>query len=532
MQNSFYASSGKHKGILSWVLSTDHKRIGLLYLSSILAFFLLGVTIGLLMRLELMAPGRTIVDARTYDSLFTLHGIIMIFFFIIPGIPASLGNFFLPLQIGARDVAFPRINLLSWWLYIIAGATALSTIFLPGGPPDTGWVFYPPYSIRTSSNVSIAALAAFIIGFSSILTGLNFITTIHRLRAPGMKWFRMPLFTWTLYATSWVQVLATPVLAITLLLLILERAFGIGFFDPSKGGDPLMFEHMFWIYSHPAVYVMILPAMGIISEIVPTFSHKTVFGYKAIVFSGLSIAALGYVVWGHHMFTSGMSDVSMMVFSFLTFFVAVPSGIKVFNWIATMYKGSVEIKPPLLYTFAFIFLFSIGGLTGLVNSAVAANIHIHGTYFIVAHFHYTMFGGSGFAFFAGLHYWFPKMFGRMYNFKTSTVACIVLFTGFNILYFPMFLLGWQGLPRRYYDYPPQFHGDNMISTVGSWIVAAGLLIMFANLVMALFKGKKAGSNPWDGTTLEWQVPSPPPEENFEEIPVITGGPYARKREVQ
>lgn len=345
-----------------------------------------------------------------------------------------------------------------------------------------------------------------------------------------MKWFRLPLFTWTLYATSWVQVLATPVLAITLLLLVLERAFGIGFFDPVKGGDPLMFEHLFWIYSHPAVYVMILPAMGIISEIVPTFSHKTVFGYKAIVFSGLSIAVLGYVVWGHHMFTSGMSDISRLVFSFITFFVAVPSGIKVFNWIATMYKGSVEVKPPLLYAFAFIFLFSIGGLTGLVNSAVATNIHIHGTYFIVAHFHYTMFGGAGFAFFAGLHYWFPKMFGRMYSVRISTAACIILFTGFNILYFPMFLLGWQGLPRRYYDYPPQFHGDNLISTVGSWVLASGLLIMFWNLATALFKGEKAGDNPWDGTTLEWQVASPPPAENFEEIPVVTRGPYSRERE--
>jgi cytochrome c oxidase subunit 1 len=529
MGTDFYSNTDGRKGILSWILTTDHKRIGLLYLYSVLGFFFAGVVIGLLMRLELMTPGRTIVSARTYDSLFTLHGIIMIFFFIIPGVPASLGNFLLPLQIGARDVAFPRINLLSWWLYIIAGITAISTIFLPGGPPDTGWTFYPPYSIRTPTNVSVAAFAAFIIGFSSILTGLNFITTIHRLRAPGMTWLRMPLFTWTLYSTAWVQILATPVIAITLLLLILERAFGTGFFDPSKGGDPLMFEHLFWIYSHPAVYVMILPAMGIISEIVPTFSRKTVFGYKAIVFSGLTIATLGYIVWGHHMFTSGMSDVSSMVFSFITFFVAVPSGIKVFNWIATMYKGSVEIKPPLLYAFAFIFLFSIGGLTGLVNSAVATNIHIHGTHFIVAHFHYTMFGGAGFAFFAGLHYWFPKMSGRMYNFRTSTVACITMFIGFNILYFPMFLLGWQGMPRRFYDYPPEFHGNNLISTVGSWILAAGLLIMFTNLARAFFKGDRAGNNPWDGTTLEWQVSSPPPSENFGEIPVISQGPYTRKR---
>jgi cytochrome c oxidase subunit 1 len=451
----------------------------------------------------------------------------MIFFFIIPGITASFGNFFLPLQIGARDVAFPRINLLSWWFYIIAGILALATIILPGGPPDAGWTFYPPYSITTTTNVSLAALAAFVIGFSSILTGLNFVTTIHRLRAPGMKWFRLPLFTWSLYATSWVQILATPVLAITVLLLILERSLGIGFFDPSRGGDPLMFQHLFWIYSHPAVYIMILPAMGVISEIIPVFSRKSIFGYKAIAFSSLAIAGVGYIVWGHHMFTSGMSETARMVFSFVTFFVAVPSGIKVFNWIATMYKGAIDPAPPMLYSLAFIFLFSIGGLTGLANASVAVNVHIHDTYFIVAHFHYVMFGGAGFAFFAALHYWFPKMFGKTYNHAVSTLACILLFIGFNILYFPMFILGWQGMPRRYYDYSPVFHTGNLISTIGSWLLLAGLVILLINLITSLLKGKSAGSNPWGGTTLEWQVASPPPKENFEKIPLITRGPYKR-----
>jgi cytochrome c oxidase subunit 1 len=420
--SSFYASEGNIRGPLSWIFSTDHKRIGLLYLTSIIIFFIVGVFLGFLIRLELIAPGKTIVSAQTYNSLFTLHGIIMIFLFIIPGITASFGNFFLPIQIGARDVAFPRLNLLSWWFYFIAGILAVSTIFLPGGPPDTGWTFYPPYSIKTTTNVSIAALAAFIIGFSSILTGLNFITTIHRLRAPGMTWFRLPLFSWSLYATSWVQVLATPVLAITVLLLILERSVGTGFFDPAKGGDPLMFQHMFWIYSHPAVYIMILPAMGVISEIIPTFSRKSAFGYKAIVLSSLAIAGIGYIVWGHHMFTSGISDTAKIIFSFFTFFVAVPSGIKVFNWIATMYKGSISFEAPMNYSLAFIFLFSIGGLTGLANATVATNIHIHDTYFIVAHFHYVMFGGSGFAFLAGLHYWFPKMTGRRYNESISSIA--------------------------------------------------------------------------------------------------------------
>jgi len=525
--DSFYKQDDKHPGILSWVLSTDHKRIGLLYLTSILVFFGVGVTLGLLMRFELIAPGKTIVDAATYNSLFTLHGIIMIFLFIIPGLTASFGNFFLPLQIGAKDVAFPRLNLFSWWLYITSGIIALTTLILPGGPPDTGWTFYPPYSIKTTTNVSVAALAAFVVGFSSILTGLNFVTTIHRLRAPGMKWFRLPLFTWSLYATSWVQILATPVLAITVLLLILERSLGIGFFDPAKGGDPLMFQHLFWIYSHPAVYVMILPAMGVISEIIPVFSKKAIFGYKAIAFSSLSIAGVGYIVWGHHMFTSGMSETARLVFSFFTFFVAVPSGIKVFNWIATMYKGSIDMAPPMLYSLAFIFLFSIGGLTGLANASVAINVHIHDTYFIVAHFHYVMFGGTGFAFFAALHYWFPKMFGRTYNHKPATLACITMFIGFNVLYFPLFIMGWQGLPRRYYDYSPAFHSGNLISTIGSWILVAGLIIMFVNLLRALSKGQKAESNPWGGTTLEWQVASPPPEENFIEIPLVTKGPYER-----
>jgi cytochrome c oxidase subunit 1 len=525
--DSFYQEDHTYAGILSWILSTDHKRIGLLYLISILVFFIAGVTIGVLMRLELIAPGKTIVDAATYNSLFTLHGIIMIFLFIIPGITASFGNFFLPLQIGARDVAFPRLNLFSWWLYITAGIIALTTIILPGGPPDTGWTFYPPYSIKTTTNVSVAALAAFVVGFSSILTGLNFVTTIHRLRAPGMRWFRLPLFSWSLYATSWVQILATPVLAITVLLLILERSLGIGFFDPTKGGDPLMFQHLFWIYSHPAVYIMILPAMGVISEIIPVFSRKSVFGYKAIVFSSLSIAGVGYIVWGHHMFTSGISETARLVFSFFTFFVAVPSGIKVFNWVATMYKGSIDPAPPMLFSLAFIFLFSIGGLTGLANASVAINVHIHDTHFIIAHIHYVMFGGTGFAFFAALHYWFPKMFGRTYNHKPATVACIIMFIGFNLLYFPLFILGWQGMPRRYYDYSPAFHTGNLISTIGSWILVTGLIIMFVNLVRAFFRGKKAEDNPWGGTTLEWQVASPPPKENFKEIPVVTRGPYER-----
>ncbi len=526
---SFYETSGRHTGIFSWVLSTDHKRIGLLYMTSMFSFFFAAVIFGVLMRLELIAPGKTIMSAPAYNAIFTLHGVIMIFLFIIPGIPASLGNFMLPLQIGARDVAFPRINLMSWWFYISGGMVILISLFTGGGPPDTGWTFYVPYSIRTGTNVTLAVFGVFLLGVSSTLTGLNFVTTIHRLRAPGMKWFKMPLFVWSLYATGWVQILATPVLGITLLLLMMERIFGFGFFDPAKGGDPLLFEHLFWIYSHPAVYIMILPAMGVVTEIIPVFAKRTIFGYKAIAFSSLAIASAGYLVWGHHMFTSGMSDISKVIFSFLTFIVAIPSGIKVFNWVASLYKGSIDIKSPLLFTVTFIFLFSIGGLTGLVNGALATNVYVHGTYFIVAHFHYTMFGGTGFAFFAGIHYWFPKIFGRMYRERLAKISWLILFVGFNILYFPMFILGLEGMPRRYYDYLPRFHTGQLISTIGSWILAAGLIIMFYNLIRSIFKGEIAGSNPWGGCTLEWTTSSPPPSENFIELPVVTGGPYVFRR---
>ena len=525
MENNFYTAPGTYHGIFAWIFSIDHKRIGLLYLMSIFSFFLVGMSIGLTMRFELIAPGTHFITAQTYNTLFTLHGVIMIFLFIIPGIPATLGNFMLPLQIGARDVAFPRLNLMSWWFYLSGAVVVLTSLFTGGGPPDTGWTFYVPYSIRTGTNVSLAVFGVFLLGVSSTLTGLNFLTTIHRLRAPGMTWFRMPLFTWSLYATAWVQLLATPIIGITLLLIIVERSFGVGFFDPAKGGDPILFEHLFWIYSHPAVYIMILPAMGAVSDIIPVFARRTIFGYKAIAFSSLAIALLGYLVWGHHMFTSGMSDTSRMVFSLLTFLVAVPSGIKVFNWVASMYKGSIQLDSPMLFVLSFIFLFSIGGLTGLLQGALATNIQVHGTYFIVAHFHYVMFGGTVFAFFAALHYWYPKMFGTLLNEKLARIYWFFLFIGFNTLYFPMFVLGWQGMPRRYYDYLPKYHTGHLISTIGSWILATGILLMFFNFIRSLRNGRKAPSNPWGGATLEWQTSSPPPAENFEQIPEVTKGPY-------
>ncbi len=526
---SYLDFKGRFTGLRGWIFSTDHKRIGILYLVAISMFFLMGVTFGFLMRLELIAPGRTIMDAQTYNSIFTLHGVIMIFLFVIPGLPAVFGNFFLPILIGAKDVAFPRLNLLSWYLYITGGLLALMSILLPGGPADTGWTFYIPYSVRTGTNVLFALSAAFVLGFSSILTGLNFVTTVHRMRAPGMGWFKMPLSIWSFYATAWVQVLATPIIGITLLLVAIERLLGVGIFDPALGGDPVLYQHLFWIYSHPAVYIMILPAMGVVSEIIPVFAHRTIFGYKFIAFSSIAIASLGSLVWAHHMFTVGMSNTGQFVFSLFTMLVAIPSAIKVFNWIATLYKGSIDLATPMLFILAFIFLFSIGGLTGVMQGVLSVDIQVHDTSFIVAHFHYVMFGGTGFGFFAALHYWFPKMFGRMYSPKLAKVAFWFLFIGFNVLYFPMFIMGWMGMPRRYYDYLPQFHPYHLVSTIGSWILIAGLLMMIFNLVRSLKKGKVVTEkNIWGGETLEWKIDTPPIHENFTEIPYIEERPYQYK----
>lgn len=528
-RTDFMRAAGSRKGILSWILSTDHKRIGILYMIAMGIFFAVGVLFGLLIRLELIAPGKTIMEAQTYNSVFTLHGIIMIFLFIIPGLPAVFGNFFLPILIGARDVSFPRLNLLSWWLFVAGGLMAIVSVFLPGGPADTGWTFYIPYSVRTSTNVIPALLAAFTLGFSSILTGINFVTTVHRLRAPGMTWFRMPLFIWSLYATGWVQILATPIVGITLLLVVVERALGVGIFDPALGGDPILYQHLFWIYSHPAVYIMILPAMGLISEVIPVFARRTIFGYSFIAFSSIAIALLGSLVWAHHMFTVGMSDTAQWIFSLLTFLVSIPSAIKVFNWVSTLYKGSIELEPPMLFALAFIFQFSIGGFTGLMQGALALNMHLHDTSFIVAHFHYVMFGGTGFGIFAAMHYWFPKMFGKMYNKARANVSFILIFIGFNVLYFPLFIAGYMGMPRRYYDYLPEFQSLHFISTIGSWILVLGLIMMVANLLMGLRNGSRASSNPWGGTTLEWTIQSPPTVENFETIPVVATGPYDYSR---
>jgi len=524
-QLSYLQHPGKYKGILSWLLTTDHKRIALLYFYCVIVFFFIAAILGLLMRVELFAPGQTIMGPQTYNGLFTIHGIIMIFVIVIPALPAIFGNFFLPIMLGARDVAFPRLNLFSFYLYLTGAILGVLSQFAGDGPPDTGWTFYVPYSAQSSTNVIFALTAAFVLGFSSILTGLNFIVTIHRLRAPGMGWFKMPLFPWAIYATGWIQVLATPIIGITLLMVIAERVLHIGFFDPALGGDPVLFQHLFWIYSHPAVYIMILPAMGIVTEIFPTFSQKPVFGYTAILISSLAIAFVGYFVWGHHMFTAGISYGSRWFFSFLTFLVAVPSAIKVFNWVSTMYGGSIDLKPPLLYAISFIFLFMIGGFTGITLGAVAADVHVHDTAFVVAHFHYIIFGGMGFATFAGIHYWYPKMFGKMYNNRIANIAWGINFAGFNLLYFPQFIIGIQGMPRRYFDYLPQFQTGQIISTIGGFILFTGLVLMVYNFVRSIKHGAIAPSNPWGGVTLEWQIPSPPPHENFDTIPEIKHPPY-------
>jgi cytochrome c oxidase subunit I len=511
-------------GIKSWLLTKDHKRIGLLYLFTITAFFLLGGIFATLIRLELLTPTGDLVTSETYNKLFTMHGIVMIFFFLVPSIPAVFGNFFIPMMIGARDLAFPKLNLLSWYLLVAGGLFAIFAMV--AGGVDTGWTFYTPFSTSYSNTYVVAtALGIFIAGFSSILTGLNFIVTIHTMRAPGMRWMRMPLFVWSHYATALIMVLGTPVIAITILLVGAERLFHIGIFDPAYGGDPVLFQHLFWFYSHPAVYIMILPSFGVISELVSTFSRSRVFGYAFVAFASLAIAILGFLVWGHHMFVSGQSAYAGMVFSFLSFLVAIPSAIKVFNWTATMYKGSVSYDTPMLYVFGFIGLFTVGGLTGLFLSAMGLNIHVHDTYFVVAHFHYIMVGGALMAYLGAVHYWWPKMTGRLYPEAWGKLSALLVFVGFNVTFFPQFVMGYIGMPRRYHVYPDEFQVLHVLSTAGASILAVGYVLPLIYLIWSIRYGPVAGANPWRATGLEWKTPSPPPVHNFVKTPVVRHDAY-------
>ncbi|MBX3159153.1 MAG: cbb3-type cytochrome c oxidase subunit I [Deltaproteobacteria bacterium] len=516
-----YLASGR--SLRSWLVTKDHKRIGILFLIATTLALVLGGVFALLIRIELLTPEPSVFDALDYNRSFTHHGVVMVFLFMVPVIPTVFGNFFLPMMLGAPDVALPRLNLASFYVYCL-GATILLLSLWFGGV-DTGWTFYAPYATTSPTAVATAVFGVFVVGISSILTGLNFIVTVHTMRAKGMRWFRMPLFVWAIYATAIIQVLATPVLGLSLLLVGADHAFGMGVFDPALGGDPILFQHLFWFYSHPAVYIMILPAMGVVSEVVCTFSHNRPASYRAIAISSIGIAFIGFLTWGHHMFVSGMSMLDVGAFGILSMFVAIFSAIKVFTWTATLYRGRITFNAPMLYFFGFMFLFVFGGMTGVAVATSSLDIHWHDTYFVVAHFHFIMVGGTLTMFLAACHYWFPKMFGRRYPEKWALIGAVAVILGFVFTFTPQFLLGNAGMPRRYHTYVPEYQWLNVMSTAGATILALGLVVTLVYLVHSIFRGEKAGDNPWDSRGYEWLAPTPPPTHNFHTPLVIARGPY-------
>ncbi|MCC6686159.1 MAG: cbb3-type cytochrome c oxidase subunit I [Fimbriimonadaceae bacterium] len=520
--------------LASWLLTKDHKRIAILYLISVSFFFFVGSIAAMMVRLELTSPRGTLMSNETYNKAFSAHGVVMVFFFLVVAIPAIFGNFLIPMQIGARDLAFPRLNLLSWYFYMAGGIMFL--IAMMSGGVDAGWTFYTPMSsIYSNGQITLALVGAFVVGFSSIFTGVNFIATIHKMRAPGMTWWRLPLFVWGHYATSLIVILGTPVVAITLLLVVFERVAKIGIFSPELGGDPVLFQHMFWFYSHPAVYIMVLPGMAVISEIMACFSRNKVFGYHFVALSSLGIAALSFIVWGHHMFVSSQSMYQGIFFSFTSFLVAVPSAIKVFNWSLTMYKGSVWLASPMIYALGFLGLFTVGGMTGLYLASVGTDVHVTGTYFVVAHFHYVMVGGTLLAFLGALHFWWPKFFGRMYPEGVAKWNAMLVFIGFNLTFLPQFVVGWLGMPRRYhyYYFAPEFQVYHVMSTLGASALAISLIVPAFYLTYSLFKGPKSPPNPWAARGLEWEAAaSPPIKHNFHGVPVVVGDVYGYDAEAE
>ena len=519
------AAHGEQTGLWSWITTVDHKRIGILYGATAFFFFLMGGIEALLLRIQLGTAESTFLSPETYNQLFTMHGTTMIFLAIMP-LSAMFFNFMIPLLIGARDVAFPRLNAFSYWVFLLGGLF-LNASFLFGVAPDQGWFGYANLTSKQYSpglNVDFWMLGLQILGIASMAAALNFFVTIVNMRAPGMKLMRMPMFVWMSFITQVLLLLAFPVITVALILLMYDRFFGTHFFVPSGGGDPLLWQHLFWIFGHPEVYILILPAFGIVSEVLPVFSRKPLFGYAAMVFSGVFIAFLGFGVWSHHMFSTGMGPLADTFFALTTMLIAIPTGVKIFNWIGTMWGGSLQYRTPMLFAIGFIAMFIIGGLSGVMHSSPPADLQQTDTYFVVAHFHYVLFGGSIFGLTAGAYYWWPKMFGRMLNEGLGKLHFWLMLIGFNLTFFPMHFVGLHGMPRRVYTYPKElgFELMNQIETAGSFLLAASFLVFLINMFQTWRKPRNAPADPWNGATLEWSIPSPPPEFNFAEIPTVHG----------